>query len=552
MPPVPRPTRAQLLVLALLLVALALPQLAIVAHSEGTHCDGGFYMDVAMYVRDGRGLVSDVSLYHAGVPSFPHATPIYPLWPLLLGHLGRVVDIVALGHWLPFGFWLLSLVGAWLFGRALFPGPVLARWPALDFGHLLVFLLGTQREYSRFTAWPYTEGLAFALLTFALWRLLRMEGRWRDMAELGVWLLLLCLTRSQLFIVPMGLACGMGVVGLLGGSDGRRRALRAGAALAVVVAGLAVWWQQSSTFVLDASPLTLLRFDQAQVSDVLPPIDIMKDTDGPVDFVLDRLGGVLVAWHLGFAGWEESYARGFFLAHWALPVALVVGAVALVRGRLGDALAALRRPQALAVATIVFVGLGALASIHLPHKEAFGEWYFHRRHAIICVVPFFLCFGWLLRRPGLLPRAVAGLLLLGQLGFHAESLYWRLGRLGKPNFEAARYASLATWLQDQASEDEPLVVALAAFSPPYVAWQTDHVGYHWFYERTSLDTLDTMFGALDTDLLVYRRSVTRGWAFRSDPDEFQRRFWFVGVTPTRERVYRWIPPSLRKPSEPDE
>jgi hypothetical protein len=554
MPPAPRATPTELFVLVMLLAVLALPQIAMVAGAAGTNVDGGYYMDVAMHVRDGHGLVSDVSLYHAGVPSFPHPTPIYPLWPLLLGHLGRLADIVELGHWVPFGFWLVSLVGAWLLGRALFPGPLVPGAPrlaGLDFGHLFAFALGSQREYSRFTTWPYTEGLGFALLVFALWRLVRMRGRVRDLLELGVWLTLLCLTRSQMFIAPMAVACAMGVVCLLGGPAGRRTAVKATVSLAVVLAALAVWWHQSSAYVLDASPLTLLRFDQAQVTDVLPPINIMKQTDGLAGFVLDRLSGVTLAWSPSLSRWGSSYGRGFLALHWALPLAVLFALPALRTLRPADVVAAVRRPGAFAWLTLLFLALGALASVHLPHKAGFGAWYFHRRHAIICVVPFVLSLAWLLRRPGRWARWAGAIVLVGQLGLHVESLYYRVPRAFRP--ERVPHAALAGWLQEQASADDPLVVAMAAFDPPEVAWQTDHVGYHWFYEKTSLDTLERMFDPLGADLLVFRPGPTRRWAFRRDEEAFSARFELLGVLDGGgERVYRWIPPEDRNGSEPGE
>src|SRR5205085_4186368 len=77
----------------LLFLALLVAKIVETVRAVGTSIDGGYYTDIAEHVRDGDGLVSDVSLYHAGVPSFPYPTPIYPLWPWLLGLLSRVVDV---------------------------------------------------------------------------------------------------------------------------------------------------------------------------------------------------------------------------------------------------------------------------------------------------------------------------------------------------------------------------------------------------------------------------------------------------------------------------
>lgn len=526
------PVRSWLL-LGLLLLLLVPLQVLLTATTPDMNVDGGYYLDVAMHVRDGHGLVSDVSLYHAGFPHFPYPSAIYPLWPTLLGMLGRLVEITWLAHWLPMALWTASLVFAYLFGRALFPGP-LGPVRGLNGGHLLAFMLGVQREYSRFSTMPYTEGLAFALLMAMLWRLAGMRARLRDGLELGLWLTLLCLCRSQLFIAPIAVGMALGLVALLGGREGRRWLAPGAAALAVVGLALFAWWQNSRAFVVDASPLTLLRFDQAQASTVLSPIDVIKDTRGPVDLVVDRLGGVALAWSL--TDWDRSYARGFFAQHFALPVGLLFLLFDLRRLRLDAVRAWLTRPQTFAWLTILLLALGALATVHLPHKDGFDDWYFRRRHAIICILPFFLALAWLARHRLPLARVAALAIVLITGGFAVDSLYWRTTRALEPATQD-RDAELADWLQDRASEDQPLVVALFAFKPPELAWRTDHVGYHWFYERTQLEDLRRMFDDLGTDILLFADKPTRDWAFRADPDAF-RALFVPTAGPSGLRAYR--------------
>lgn len=536
-PSPPAPARRDGAFLAAILALLVPVQVLLTAGTADMNVDGGYYLDVAMHLRDGLGLVSDVSLYHAGFPSFPHPTPIYPLWPWLLGLAGRLVEITWAAHWLPFACWVLSLVGAWAFGRRLSPEPLLGV-VGLHGGHLLALLLGLQREYSRFAAQPYTEALAYALLFGFLWRLAAMEGRLRDGLELGIWLSLICLTRSQLFVAPVAVAMALGLLLLVGGERGRRWLGPGAVAFGVVGLSLAAWWLHSRSFLPEASPLVLLRFDQAQVSDVLAPIDVIAPTDGPVDFVLDRLGGLAVAY--GSAGWTSSYARGFFLLHWALPLGLLLALPLVLRLRRAEVLAWLRGPRALPWLVLGLLALGGLASVHLPHKQGFGTWYFHRRHAIISILAFYPCLLLLLRHPGAWARRLGLGFLVVQVGLAAESLGWRINDLHEEGNSEAGLDEVAAWLQARASAEEPLVVAINAFYPPQLAWRTEHVGYHWYYERTRHEDLEAMFDELGTDLLLFDERQTRRWYFRLDSRRFARGWREHVEAPPGFRAFRRV------------
>lgn len=518
-PPVPRSWEWPLL--GLLLGVLAVTQVVLTLGTHEMGVDGGYYLDVAMHVRDGQGLVSDVSLYHAGFPRFPYPSPIYPLWPLLLGWLGRLVDILLLAQWLPFALWLASLGAAFAFGRALLPGDLLPRLRGLHAGHLMALMLGTQREYGRHATMPYTEALAYLLLMIALWRATRAGPRLGRFLELGLWMALLCLCRSQMFIVPIAAALALVPLALWGGPQGRRWLLPGLVSLGVVGLALAGWWASVQDTVVEASPFTLLRFDQARASTVLAPIDVLRDDRGLGDLLLDRLSGLGVAWSI--TDWDDSYARGFFTQQWALPVALLVALPMLPRLGPARLRAFLARPDAFAWLLVVLIALGGLATVHLPHKEGFDTWYFHRRHAVICVLAFFLPLCFLLRHEQRLVRVAGLAVLLSTIGFSAESLYWRVGRALRPA-PVDTDARMVDWLQGRVEEEGPVVAAVYAFKPPELAWRTEGVGYHWFYERTELVDLTAMFDELGAQYLLFPSYPTRKWRFRQDPVEFSRRF----------------------------
>ena len=73
---------------------------------------------------------------------------------------------------------------------------------------------------------------------------------------------------------------------------------------------------------------------------------------------------------------------------------------------------------------------------------------------------------------------------------------------------------VVAWLESKAAVEGPLVVAVAAFAPPELAWRTDGVGYHWFYQRTSLSDLEIMFDRLGARYLLLQPKKTRRWLFR--------------------------------------
>ena len=131
--------------------------------------DGSYYYQVARHVANGDGLLTDVSLYHQGLSPLPHRSPIYPVWPLVLGAVGAVVGLHTAAVWLPELLYLASLVLLYQLTVAIgarMGEPTLVWWrgqPLMDVGHLLVVLFGCNAMYFRFTSLPFTEGLAFTL-----------------------------------------------------------------------------------------------------------------------------------------------------------------------------------------------------------------------------------------------------------------------------------------------------------------------------------------------------------------------------------------------------
>lgn len=478
--------------------------------------DGGYYVEVARHVRDGLGLSTHVSLYHAGDSEFPHPTSIYPLWPLLLGYAARLIDLAVVAHWLPLGLAMTSLVLGYRFGRRLWPDPLLPSLiPGFNAGHVLVLTLGLQKDFIEFTSLPFTEPLAWTLLFACFLRALVAKPGLLWALELGLWCGLIYLCRAQLIVVAIAAVLASGLAALLG-PDRPRALLRAAATTGVVGAVLAGWWLWLRTFVHDAGFSALLRFDQNRANDLLEPFDVIVDAPGPGALLLDRAAGLVHGWDIIS---ESSYAAGFYASHWALPIAmpaLVVAGWRLLRGEgLRGVAERLRGPEATARVFIVLAAAGGLASVQLVHKHFNGEWYFNNRQSMICALPFFLTLVWLLRQSARLPLLCGGAILATSTLAGVRELADQAIRHERGMKTEKSDADLARWLNRRA-KDGPLTVVLASGKVQRVAWRTEDVGYHWFYEKTSYEDLLAMTDRLGATYVIYGDDGTEGWRFHRE------------------------------------
>lgn len=448
--------------------------------------DGAFYMDVAGHVRDGDGLVTDVSMYHAAAPSLPWPTPIYPVWPTLLGYVARVVPLETAAVWLPTLAYFGTLLGGYALARRVSPGPVFpGLWDLPDAGHLFVATLGFNQRFFEYTSRPYTEGLAFVLAVPAvsrIRRLLEAPGAIRGV-EVGAWVGLLFLVRAQMVLV--GGTLGAVLVGYAVVAEARGAWLRAGVGV-LVGAGVVVApaFLRVATF---ADPVTLLRFEQFRAQAGLSPIQLFVATDGPLDWLVDRAGGLLVAFQDGARG---SYWDCFGMLQWAPLVALPFFLTDVRRGGAAgvrSAVRGLRDPaSAWAVWLVLFAAVWPL-SLHTIHKARFAEWNFHMRHALPCLVAFLSSAVWLARRGG-----VARFAALWILAYSVQRGVVDLNKVPEElrgdRAERRERASLAEWLQARAADPGGAAssVRIVMYDAQEGARLTDGVGYDWVDDQSTL------------------------------------------------------------------
>jgi hypothetical protein len=498
-----------------------------IAHTAQVHSmytDGGYYLEVARHVRDGQGLTSHVSLYHFGYEYFPHPTSVYPLWPLLLGLAGRLADIEWLAHWLPLSLSFLAVVAAFLFGRALWPEPVFpAHVPGLHAGHLFALGLALQGDFIFFSSMPYTEPLAFSLLFLFCWRVVQKSAAldWPWAVEIGVWLSLMYLARFQFLVAPIAMACAY-FVRLLLGPDRPRVALHAVVALGVVGLVVGAWFLHLQTFVLEPSLSSLLRFDQNRANALLHEIDVIVENRGLLDLLLDRAGGVLVAWDPAS---EASYATSFYTLHWALAAALPLLVVQLVQEvrQHGLRLESVRSAAA-PWAFLLLLALGGLLSVHAIHKHFNGAWYFSNRQGMVSLLSFLLALGWLLRQGRPLGRVLGVIVLCSTLVLGTHRLWTQVADLPRELREEDPYGELLAWMATHKGPEETLVVAMDS-QVQRVAWRTQDVGYHWVNSDTPYADYLTLTDQLGVRYIVIKKkALERPWKLTSDPARLERDF----------------------------
>lgn len=486
-------------------------------HTHWMGIDGGLYVEVARHVRDGLGLQSQLSLYNAGDGSFPHPTSIYPLWPLLLGTLARWVDLAWLSHALPVALSFVALGAGFLFGQRLWPDVLWPRWlPGFHAGHVIVLMLGLQRDFIWYSPLPFTEPLSWILVFLMLWRLLGAAPGPGRAIELGLWSLLAYLCRYQLIVVPIAAVMAHGLAVLFGAN--RRRALVEFVCNAAVVGlGLGLYWLRLADFVVNPNLGTLLRFDQNRASELLAPFDVVVDTHTLGALLLDRATGIIRAWDMTS---QASYKHGFYVMHWALPLALPFLGLAgwrLVRAQgLAGLRAHLATPRALVWSMMLGVAAGGMASVHLAHKHFYGSWYFDERQSMICVLAFFLAMAWLLRQPQRLARWGAAGLLGASVVMGARKLV-ELSRVrDDPTSPYDGYADVVAWLQ-KTSAEAPIRVAMAGGALQRIAHRTRDVGYFWIDpEETSYADLLTMTDVLGAQYVMHQEKNAHLWRFREE------------------------------------
>lgn len=503
-----------------------------------TSIDGGLYTNIAEHVRDGQGLVTDISPYHHGYSYFPHPTAIYPIWPLIYGYLARLVPLQIVGYWYPTLGYFVALAFAYLWGNDLarkyrdllksdrkqslggsddslksiegdrseysLPKSLALFTP----GHALVLLLGLNRNFFQFTSLPYTEGIAYAFLFGALWRLNRIMGSrslWHAI-EMGTWVAALTLARSQFLIVGLALwiALGLRILHKPKMNDWARL----GISIVVFFMLMGIQLYRISSYIPQNRLISLTRYDLAQANNLLSPVETMASPKGIRARFQDQLDGIKQAYS-PFAEW--SYARTYYFLPYLWPLAIILIARSIwnkrgkKRGLQETCMAMFADPS---IGFLICLSAGVLISLNLMHLTIYREWYFKSRQALMALIPFFL--GWILlamrKRKGW--DVLALFALFGTL-VPSFAQCWNMPWVKQENITSRQLAPVVAWLSDQVHEMKRPVVAVPQPLPQLLAPRVSGASFHWIYEKTTEEELTVLFERLNTNFLILRDEMER-------------------------------------------
>lgn len=459
--------------------------------------DATTYYLVARSVANGEGLRTPVSLYHQGLRDLPALSPIYPLWPLVLGAAGSVIGLERAAALLPELFYFADLLLVYALGNGIAAelrrrrGS--ARLPAFDLGHLAVLLLGTNPEFFKDTSLCLSEALAFCTLLAALLALPRAVTRPGWAALAGVLGGLSYLTRSQFLLVPIALSAALVLADR--GARGRRSAALAAAGAALVVLPWVVY--------LAALPgpfeaRMLVDFTAYRETPGLPRFSGYVEHGSLLARLTDVLSGVVVA----FAPLHpQSYVRLFGAALYLVPLALGGWLFPRLRRPGPSSSTVPSSPLSLGTLSLGTLSLGtgatALASllpVHLMHGNYPVEWFFWDRHGLPMFLGIVLAAGYWLARPGLAQLAVLALV--------AVTVWARNPLASERQGEGKRAGiwpgeqDLVAWLD--AHERPPLAVSPRCRE--LALWSSAR--FHWIGCSSPAEETRTLLRTLPIDYLI--------------------------------------------------
>ena len=486
--------------------------------------DGSYYYNIAQNIRDSLGFTTNISLYHQGMTYFPHPTPVYPVWPYVLGYLGRFVSMDLLAHFLPVLFYFLTWWVVYCLIQKVLPGEIVFKGKfVIKYAHVGVLIFFLHSKYFEATSKPYTEGIAYLLLLVCFWRLILIMPRCRFITglEIGLWAAILFLTRSQFIVFLFSVCFFYLMVWVLA------RQIKYLAVTFTIIASFLLCSTPQLIFLFKSlgvtNPLAILFFDQYQASAWLSPLDVLVGYRDVFEFLYYKFTGVMVA----FLPWGKySYAQTFHLFQYSFVllvfILLWVYRKRTIRKDLYQKIKAyILNEEKHFILFFIFFAAAAFASIHLLHKKMWAVWNFPTRHSLICSLIFFLSFIYLFKQ-NLYPwlkQAALYIFFLGVLVGVVNLSTQTVNQLYSETY-SNKMSSLIHWLKNESAQKPSLRVAM--WNPQKLSVYTDGVDFHWIYYNTSQKDLRNLFTKLGVNYLLLKESERR--VFQKKIDLFEQLF----------------------------
>jgi hypothetical protein len=470
-----------------IIVALTLLRFSKGAGDPPYGVDASYYYQLARHVMNGEGFVTTVSLYHEGWV-VPAKTPIYPLWPILLGYSGRVMGLERAADLLPRLFYVLDLVLLYFLARAIatrMGGLTLGRYLP-DTAACIVAVFGLVSRFFGATTHPYTEGLAFATALAAFLALERFE-RTRGLgwaAASGLFAGLSFLARTQMVGVAIGCFLALGWFAM---RDPRTRiALVAWSLVALLT--IAPW-------------LVFLGFIPGVTANTLPRVQLPR-FEGWTEFPSTSAWLAQRATSVGVMFNPRdpySYVQSFGPVAFLVPLA---GLLALVRRRF-------HRPQSVFVMAVSIAGLFFFFNLMLYHSEVWMPWLFGWRHGLPYVFLILVAVPWLVANAGRWAPAIA-IVLFVSIVMNAWQV---IAFVRSPDPQLTKgEAELVQWLEAQ-----PKKPAAITTNAQVLGSMTD-ARLYWTYCDAPGATTQAMWRSLPIDyVLLYEGEAKCRFATEAGP-----------------------------------
>ncbi len=487
-----------------LLFFLVIAKIDFGLHLNTFGVDGSYYFDIARNIYEGNGIATNGSLYHQGMQQFSHASPIYPLWPLLLGTLAHLLGIFTAATWVPVALYFATLITAYLVVEKILNGYVIdGNLIRIKYSTVFVYLLALHYDFFLATSRPYTEGLAYLLFIgfiYSAYQVLQREQN-RHALLAGVWLALALLCRSQLIVFVFATFI-FAMAALLLQRNRQTFKLLALFTAAFVIC-LSPWLFFITNQLAGLSIKSLLFFDQFRASDTLSKLEVMAPASSWFDYIGQRLQGFVYAYNPEN---QYSFYRTYLLSAYLAPLALLA-----LLFRSGDIISPVKnllktKGQSLSGrrnSFILFFLLLAAAgyfSIHLIHKQLWAPWNFGLRHGLTCIFLFFAAFVFLCRQNAFWRYMALALLIC--------SSYLAIQKIRSEIYVTKTYrkhitvdrAPVINWVKTTASTKPELRISM--YTCQWLLPYTNNVGYHWIYHSTTRDDLLALFSTLQSDYLL--------------------------------------------------
>ena len=443
----------------------------------GDGLDGAYYLQVARQVALGHGLQTTYSVFHMALSPLPQRATTYPLLPLVMGYLARVVPLTEAAVWLPGAAYVLSIglcygFLQWLTARSL---PRLHWLRRTAWCAALCSWFGLLPVYVWTSARPYTETLANSLVLTTLWCFgLSSSARFHTNSQhraafVGVGLLAgLCyLARFQLIVVPIAFVLARAMA-----RD--RRALGDCAWLVLGAAPCLAWQAVRQLSLPNGQAYALLDFAMYRQRPDLPPFVYDLQFSTRTAWLFDKLHGVLVSLDPDSV---DSYLVQLSYLVWLAPLGLALLAVSRIARLAKQGFPALRhdalrRPRHAALVASAWLGALAVAPLHTVHSLRWRSWAFAWRQGMPLVYLLIPIVIWLLARERRSLRFLVAVLLALSLLICARKTEEVLER-HVPTELLQAYADVAHYLDAHAPTGGTLGMehqSLAVFTTQPLYW----------------------------------------------------------------------------------